>query len=213
MQHLRSQPSSRLRVLVGVKRFCHPVNLNTLLVAFLLLLVPGFVAGSKLKKIKASANPPAYLAFSKPLSPTDRDHHALDRLTFGARPGDFDSLQRGGLDRWLNLELHPEQVPENPQLATYLAPFQTLQMGIRDTYVNYPAPQMIAAVVRGKAQLPDDPELHSIVQHLAARYLEKKNLGAPTTTDANDLSDLDQKIKLSDLLVPGQIDTLHNGKP
>lgn len=169
--------------------------------------------GGKPKRIKASDNPPAYAAFSQPLKDADRMHHALNRLTFGPRPGDLESLERTGLDRWLDSQLHPEQVPETPILAQRLAPLQTLQMGIRDTYLNYPSPQLIAAVARGKAQPPDDPELRTIVERLAARYLEKKRGEAPTPQDANDTSDLESKIKLTDILTSAQIDALKTGKP
>ncbi len=169
--------------------------------------------GGKPKRIKVSGNPPAYAAFSQPLSGANRMHHALNRLTFGPRPGDLESLERTGLDRWLDSQLRPEQVPETPILAQRLAPLQTLQMGIRDTYLNYPSPQLIAAVARGKAQPPDDPELRTIVERLAARYLEKKRGEAPTPKDANDTSDLESKIKLTDILTPAQIDALKTGKP
>ena len=181
---------------------------------FALLAVALPWAGAKTaKRTKASANPPAYAAFSQPLDEADRIHHALDRLTFGPKPGDLSAVQQIGLERWLKAELHPEQVAENPVLATALAPLQTLPMGIRDTYVNYPAPQLIAAVARGKKQLPDDPELRSLVQRLAARYLQRKDGDAAVVKDPNDTSDLDPKIKLTDILNQAQIETLRNGKP
>ena len=196
-----------------MKRISHLLPLTALLAASLAPSAKSGVAGFKPKKIKASANPPAYAAFSKPLTGDDLYHHALDRLTFGARPGDFDSLKRIGLQRSVSSELHPEQVPENPALTAALNPLQTLQMGIRDTYVNYPSPQMIAGVARGNGQLPDDPELRGIVQRLVARYLARKDGAAGPAADPNDLSDLKQKVKLGDLLTPAQIETLHDGKP
>ena len=208
-------------VLLGVKRDSFLPSITALLLALLLVTGQVAVAGLKPKKIKASANPPAYVGFSKPLSGDEAYHHALDRLTFGARPGDLDRLQRVGLEQWLNNQLHPEQVAENSALVADLAPYQTLQMGIRDTYINYPAPQMIAAVARGRRDLPDDPELRNLVQRLVARYLARKAGDASTKDaandvaikDANDLSDLDSKMKLADLLTPEQIEELHNGKP
>ncbi len=156
------------------------------------------------KKIKASANPPSYTAFSRPLSDSGQSRHALDRLTFGPRSGDLAALQKIGLPHWLDSQLHPERIPENAALMAALLPFQTLQMGIRDTYLNYPPPQLIAAVARGRQDLPDDPELRTIVSRLAARYLQRKD-GTPEGVDI--------KLRLADLLTPEQLKTLREGKP
>ncbi|HZS55356.1 MAG TPA: DUF1800 domain-containing protein [Bryobacteraceae bacterium] len=176
------------------------------------------------KKIKPGQNPPQYATFAKPLSVTDRVHHALDRLTFGARPGDLEAVQQTGLDKWIEAQLHPERVPENPILLERLAPLDSLRMSVHDTYVHYPPPQMIAAVARGRAPLPEDPELRAVVVRLADKYLQKKNAGAEAATipaatpvagapDVNDDSDLDLKVKLTDILTADQIYTLRNGKP
>ncbi|MBV9404134.1 MAG: DUF1800 family protein, partial [Acidobacteriaceae bacterium] len=199
----------------------------------LALLVPVLVAagGGKPKRIKPSANPPQYASFSRPLSDDACLQHAADRLTFGPRPGDIEEIGRTGLNKWLDLELRPEKVAENPVLDQRLAPLQSLRMSIHDTYAHYPPPQAIIAFARGRGQLPEDPELRAIVVRLADRYLRKReaaeqaaqNNTAPGSTpgvqagaaaaNPNDDSDLDLKVKLSDILTPDQIDTLKNGKP
>jgi uncharacterized protein (DUF1800 family) len=177
-----------------------------------LVLVPALAGTKRIKPIKASANPPQYTAFSKLLSPDEQLHHALERLTFGPRPGDFDSLQRLGLRKWLDLELHPEKVAENPVLAPRLADLESLRMTPREIYLHYPPPQMIAAVARGRGTLPDDPELRQIVLHLADRYLHKR-ADADGQSAANDDSDLEPRVKLTDILTSAQIETLRTGKP
>jgi uncharacterized protein (DUF1800 family) len=122
-----------------------------------------------------------------------------------------------GLDRWITSELHPEKVPEDPALQTRLLPLQALHMSIRDTYVHYPPPQLIAAVARGRKELPDDPELRALVARLAERYLQRKEEGQTaqiqTVNNANDFSDLDLKMKLSTVLTPDQVAILQSGKP
>ncbi len=183
------------------------------------LLTPLLAAGinglkpKKLKPIQAKANPPQYVAFSKLLPRDERAHHALERLTFGPKPGDLEQLQPMGLDNWLEAELHPERVRENPQLEQRLAPLESLGMSIHDAYVHYPPPQMIAAVARGRSPLPEDPELRGIVVRLADRYLEKRDGAAETLKDSNDDSDLNLRVKLSSLLTPDQMDVLESGKP
>ncbi len=180
----------------------------------------------KPKKIKPAANPPQYVAFSKPLSAEIELHHALDRLTFGPEAGDLQRVGKLGLDKWVQLQLHPEKIPENPMLEQRLAPLESLRMSIHDAYVHYPSPQMIAAFARGRGQLPEDPELRAIVVRLADRYLEKRDAQAaaaagpgtpPAPTAAaqnpNDDSDLNLRVKLSEILTPEQVDILRNGKP
>ncbi len=46
------------------------------------------------------------------LDAASRAHQALNRLTFGAQPGDFAAVQRMGVDAWIELQLHPERIPD-----------------------------------------------------------------------------------------------------
>jgi uncharacterized protein (DUF1800 family) len=48
----------------------------------------------------------------RPLDDADRVRQALSRMTFGARPGDVASVQQMGLDKWIDLQLHPERIPD-----------------------------------------------------------------------------------------------------
>ncbi len=105
------------------------------LAGLVLLLSPLFGLGGKLaiKKIKRSANPPEYVAFSRRLSLDKELQHALDRLTFGPRPGDPERICALGLKTWVDLQLHPDQVQENLFLEERLAPLTPLKMSIRET--------------------------------------------------------------------------------
>jgi uncharacterized protein (DUF1800 family) len=197
------------------------------LAAVVLLLIPFGPAearGKKIKKVKPSDNPVEYRTFSRALSEEDRLDHALRRLTFGPRPGDRERLEQAGFDKWIDAQLHPERVPENPLLTERLAPLESLRLNIHDTYTHYPSPQAIAAVARGKGALPDDPELRAIVVRLADRYLEKKQVAPRETgatpaivqgarTSREEDADLDLRVNIRDILPPADIATLRNGKP
>jgi uncharacterized protein (DUF1800 family) len=192
------------------------------LASILLVLSPA-VGLTGIKKIKPNANPPQYVAFSKPSPKTEQYHHALDRLTFGPRPGDLGRIERIGLQKWLDLQLNPEKVPEASILDERLEPLKSLRMSIRDTYVQYPSRQLIVAVASGRAPLPEDPELRAIVAQLADRYLKKREANAqpgPSLQQASQSSAKDlntpgreSKVRLSDVLTPDQIDILRNGEP
>ncbi len=71
--------------------------------------------------------------------PIDRQIvHAVNRLTFGPRPGDIDQVRRMGLEKWIDLQLHPERISENPVLDEKLKPFETLQLSMYQVLEKYP---------------------------------------------------------------------------
>ena len=39
-------------------------------------------------------------------------HHVLNRLAFGARPGEVDAVRALGVDAWIERQLHPERIPD-----------------------------------------------------------------------------------------------------
>jgi len=41
-----------------------------------------------------------------------RAEHALNRLAFGARPGDVERVTRIGVDKWIDQQLHPERIAD-----------------------------------------------------------------------------------------------------
>ena len=69
-----------------------------------------------------------YARFEKKLSNDQAILHALDRLTFGPRPGDLAAVKRLGLKKWIDLQLHPEQIAENPELDRHIKPLESLSM-------------------------------------------------------------------------------------
>src|ERR1700676_1057967 len=76
-----------------------------------LLLLPAVSSGKTRKPLdedKLQAK-----LFQKKLPKDDQILHALDRLTFGPRPGDVERLKKMGLKKWIDLQLHPERVREN----------------------------------------------------------------------------------------------------
>jgi len=60
------------------------------------------------------------------LTERQRAEHALNRLGFGARPGEVDRVAAEGVDRWIERQLHPERI-DDAAVATRLARFETLK--------------------------------------------------------------------------------------
>jgi hypothetical protein len=59
-------------------------------------------------------------AFHKAIPKDERISHALNRLTFGPRPGDGQRVKASGLKKWIDQQLDPEGIPENPVLTKRL---------------------------------------------------------------------------------------------
>ena len=72
--------------------------------------------------------------------PLDRQIvHILNRLTFGPTPGDLDQVRRIGIEAWIDQQLHPERLAENPLLDAKLREFQTLDLPMWQILDKYPA--------------------------------------------------------------------------
>ena len=97
--------------------------------------------------LPASAN---YSLFEKKLSRDQQVLHALGRLTFGPRPGDVAAVTRMGLKKWIDLQLHPERIKENPELEKHLAPLATLGLTQAEIAAEYPRPAVGAAVAAAR---------------------------------------------------------------
>src|ERR1700691_6158735 len=79
-----------------------------------------------------------YCLIEKKLSRDQQVLHALDRLTFGPRPGDVAAVTRMGLKKWIDLQLNPDQIKENQELEKHLAPLVTLRLTQAEIAVDYP---------------------------------------------------------------------------
>src|SRR5580700_11469636 len=100
--------------------------------------------------------------------------HALNRLTFGPRPGDVDHVMALGVDQWINQQLHPDKIDDSA-LDARLTQFRTLRMDTREIVENFPSEQMIKAVADGKQSLPSDPLKRAVYQAQLERYQDKED--------------------------------------
>src|ERR1700685_989771 len=113
--------------------------------------------------------------FQEKLTKDEQVLHALDRLTFGPRPGDVEIVKKMGVKKWIELQLHPEKIAENPALEAKLAPLETLRLTQGETEASYPTPQMIRQVAQGRQPLPDDPIARAAVEKQVRRLKVKKD--------------------------------------
>src|SRR6185295_6114973 len=90
-----------------------------------------------------------YTQFNKPLDKDQEILHALNRLTFGPRPGDVETVRKMGVKKWIDQQLHPERISESPELAERLRPLESLRMSPAEIAANYPPPQLVQAMTKG----------------------------------------------------------------
>ncbi len=122
---------------------------------------------------------PLLLAKKKDKSPETgasdqkRAVHALNRLAFGPRPGDVQQVVAMGVDRWIDMQLHPDKIPDSA-IDARLAQLPTLHMSAKEITEDFPDPQMIKQVMDGRQPMPSDPARRAIYRVGIARLQEKK---------------------------------------
>ena len=99
---------------------------------------------------------------------------ALNRLTFGPRPGDVQQVMTMGVDQWIDLQLHPEKIDDST-LTARLEPLRTVRMSTKEIAEEFPDPQVINQVMNGKKPMPSDSALRAVFQVQIARIQARKD--------------------------------------
>src|SRR4030088_595705 len=99
--------------------------------------------------------------------------HALNRLSFGPRPGDVQQVMAMGVDKWIDLQLHPDKI-KNDAPESRLAPLRTLRLSTKEIVEEFPDPQLIKAVSEGRKPMPSDAAKRAVYQVQIARLQEQE---------------------------------------
>jgi uncharacterized protein (DUF1800 family) len=175
--------------------------------AICLAALPAVSAYSK-KKTAAETR-----EFLKQIPDDQKVLQALNRLTFGPKPGDVQVVKAMGLKPWIDQQLHPESIAENPALLEKLKPMDTLQMSGAELVRNYPSPQVVQQMARGQIPFPTDPDQKMMLKRLVDRYEKRMAAGLdpnappPPPTGGRDVPGL------MALLTPDQVRALRQGTP
>jgi uncharacterized protein (DUF1800 family) len=171
--------------------------------AFLMVCLTLAPAIARKKKVTPTEAKPAPVV---QMTNDEKTLHALNRLAFGPRPGDLQALDTEGMKKWIEEQLHPESIAENPELDAKLAPMDTLRMSSPEMVQKYPPNFLVKAMIDGKAPWPEDPQTRMLIQKVAQRYRDKLGL----TTDPKDQLTFEQALAE----VPqDQQELLANGTP
>ncbi len=95
--------------------------------------------------------------------------HALNRLTFGPRPGDVQAVEAMGLKKWFEQQLEPAAIDDSA-LEQRLEQFPAMKMQQAELEQRYPSPQVIRQIIQNKMPLPADPTERAIYADQIAFY-------------------------------------------
>jgi len=89
------------------------------------------------------------------LSDEQRIFHVLNRLGFGARPGEVERVKAMGLDKYIDLQLNPQKIDDAATEAR-LQNLDALRMTTAQLYEKYPQPGQLLQQLQRRGQLPAD---------------------------------------------------------
>ena len=99
----------------------------------------------------------------------ERTLHALNRFTFGPRPGDLEAVQAMGLEKWFAQQLRPETI-DNSALEARLTQFPAMQDSAQDLLYRLPSNAVIRQAADGKVPIPQGIALQAVYGNEIARY-------------------------------------------
>ena len=92
---------------------------------------------------------------SKSLTEEQRIIHVLNRLGFGARPGDVERVKAMGLENYINQQLSPEKIVDSVA-ENKVRELSVLNMTTAELYEKYPQPGQLLKQLQARGMLPDD---------------------------------------------------------
>ena len=124
-----------------------------------------------------SAARPARPKSAVPANPDDKTIvHVLNRIGFGARPGDLQRVRQIGLQAYIDEQLHPESIPDTG-VVERLTGFETLDKSSRDLAEQYFEPafraRLAAKAASGSAN-PDDGKPGRTPEQMAALQKQRQ---------------------------------------
>ena len=121
---------------------------------------------------------------SSQLEGDQRILQALNRFTFGPRPGDLERVRAQGLDKWFDGQLHPASIDET-DLTTRLARFPAMQWSTQDLMFRIPSNAIIRQASNGTFPVPQNGVLHAVYENAIYRQQVRKDNKEEKASAAN----------------------------
>lgn len=81
--------------------------------------------------------------------------HILNRLGYGARPGDVERVRALGIDKYIEQQLQPDTIPDTAAQAK-VANLEVLNMSTAEIFEKYPNPGALLQILQRRGELPGD---------------------------------------------------------
>jgi uncharacterized protein (DUF1800 family) len=94
-------------------------------------------------------------AKSRGLTEDQRIVHVLNRLGFGARPGDVERVKAIGLESYINQQLNPEKIADSVA-ENKIRDLSVLNMTTAELYEKYPQPGQLLRQLQARGMLPEN---------------------------------------------------------
>jgi uncharacterized protein (DUF1800 family) len=149
------------------------MNRKTIVVALVICLVFTQISAQKRSKPRG-------------LTEEQRIAHVLNRLGFGARPGDVERVKAMGLENYINQQLNPEKISDTVA-ENKVKDLAVLNMTTAELYDKYPQPGQLLRQLQARGMLPkemaegndknprENPEYRKVIQD----YYKEKGLEQP----------------------------------
>jgi uncharacterized protein (DUF1800 family) len=130
------------------------VQRGAAMLSIVALLGSTFAAGISAQSMNGGMKAPASKSTAK-LSEDQRILHVLNRLGFGARPGDVERVKAMGVDNYITQQLFPEKIDDSASEAK-LENLGALRMTNAELYEKYPQPGQLLKQLQKRGDLPAD---------------------------------------------------------
>src|SRR5262245_14560755 len=91
---------------------------------------------------------------AKTLTEEQKVAHLLDRVTFGARPGDVERVMKLGWEKYLDEQMRPDRISDEV-IDQKLKNIESIHLSNSELAKNYPPPQVLQQVLKDRGiQLP-----------------------------------------------------------
>ncbi|HEX8161788.1 MAG TPA: DUF1800 domain-containing protein [Pyrinomonadaceae bacterium] len=123
-----------------------PRRASALLLALALVACALPVANAGARQARAKAAP-------HKLTEEQRAAHVLNRLAFGARPGDAERVKKMGVEKYVEQQLRPETIDDSAAEAR-LANLEVLKLSSGELLAKYPQPNSLLRRMQREGKLP-----------------------------------------------------------
>jgi uncharacterized protein (DUF1800 family) len=112
-----------------------------------------------------------------PLTQQERVLHALNRFTFGPRPGDVEKVEQMGLQRWFVQQLQPETIDDSA-FEQRMQEYPALKLSQDELMKRFPSQQMIRMADRKDIPLPHDRVTKALMADARFEYDQRQKAQA-----------------------------------